>query len=43
MRFLGAFLIGALLASAAPQKVEQRLQQLEDREQIRELLAEYIR
>jgi SnoaL-like domain len=43
---LSAFLIGAMLAvsaSAAPQKVEQRLQQLEDREQIRELLAEYIR
>ena len=43
-------LIGATLcasagswASAAPQKIEQRLQKLEDREQIRELLAEYIR
>ncbi len=44
MRFLPVLLIGATLcASAAPQKIEQRLQKLEDREQIRELLAEYIR
>jgi uncharacterized protein (TIGR02246 family) len=33
----------AAMASAADQKTEQRLRQLEDREQIRELLAEYIR
>jgi hypothetical protein len=39
---LGCALI-AVSAIAADQKIEQRLQQLEDREQIRELLAEYIR
>jgi hypothetical protein len=44
VRSLCALLIGfAVASSAAPQKTEQRLRQLEDREQIRELLAEYIR
>ncbi len=48
LRFiLGPLLIAGAIFTipcfAADQKTEQRLRQLEDREQIRDLLAEYIR
>ena len=40
---LGTVPAGAADSAKKPHSLEQRLQQLEDREQIRDLLAEYIR